>query len=93
MVEAVCKPRKILMMVTDGDPVDQLIDKLKPLLSPEDILLDGGNSHFCDTQIRSLQLSEKGIYFIGIGVSGGVKGARSGASLMVGGNEKAYNRV
>ncbi|RPD37724.1 NADP-dependent phosphogluconate dehydrogenase [Candidatus Liberibacter solanacearum] len=93
MVEAISQPRKILMMITDGNPVDQLIEKLKPLLSSEDILLDGGNSHFADTQTRSLGLNQKGIYFIGIGVSGGTNGARYGPSLMVGGNEKAYHSI
>ncbi|MBL0848651.1 MAG: NADP-dependent phosphogluconate dehydrogenase [Candidatus Liberibacter ctenarytainae] len=93
MVEAIRPPRKIIMMITDGKPVDLLIKKLKSLLSPEDILMDGGNSDFRDTQIRSKKLSEKGIFFIGIGISGGTNGARYGASLMVGGNAVAYLHI
>ncbi|MEG8098934.1 NADP-dependent phosphogluconate dehydrogenase [Candidatus Liberibacter brunswickensis] len=93
MVNAVRKPRKILMMITDGNPVDQLIEKLEPLLSPEDILLDGGNSHFSDTEKRSLKLKNKEISFVGVGISGGIEGARYGASLMVGGSEKSYHNI
>ncbi|AHA27609.1 NADP-dependent phosphogluconate dehydrogenase [Candidatus Liberibacter americanus] len=93
MVEAISIPRKIFMMITDGKPIDLLIEKLEPMLSAEDILMDGGNSNFHDTQIRSIKLNKKKIRFFGIGVSGGSNGARYGASLMIGGNEKAYRNI
>ncbi|ADO74797.1 NADP-dependent phosphogluconate dehydrogenase [Stigmatella aurantiaca] len=87
------RPRRILLMVTAGDPVDQMMDRLAPLLSPGDVLIDGGNSWFQDTQRREKAYREKGLRFIGMGVSGGEEGARHGPSLMPGGPAEAYEHI
>ncbi len=87
------KPRRILMMIKSGTPVDQTIEKLKPLLDEGDILIDGGNSWFKDTQRREKDLREMGINFFGVGISGGEEGARHGPSIMPGGNEEAYEHI
>ncbi len=79
------RPRRIMMMIPAGDPVDATIAKLQPLLDHGDVLIDGGNSWFEDTQRRQHWLEEAGIHFIGCGVSGGEEGARRGPSLMPGG--------
>ncbi len=92
-IQALKSPRAILLMVPAGDPVDQCIQSLKPLLSKGDILIDGGNSWFKDTQRREAELAKEGFYFFGSGVSGGEEGARFGPSLMPGGNPKAYDFV
>ena len=92
-VESLEKPRKIILMVKAGDPVDQMIDHLLPYLEEEDLIIDGGNSHYMDTSRRIKQLSEKGILFLGMGVSGGEYGALHGPSLMPGGSKKAYEMV
>jgi len=92
-VESLEKPRKIILMVKAGDPVDQMIDHLLPYLEEEDLIIDGGNSHYMDTSRRIKQLSEKGILFLGMGVSGGEYGALHGPSLMPGGTRKAYEMV
>ncbi len=89
-VKALKSPRAILLMVPAGEAVDQCIQSLKPLLAKGDILIDGGNSWFKDTQKREAELSKEGLYFFGSGVSGGEEGARFGPSLMPGGNPKAY---
>ena len=82
-----------MMMVRAGSPVDELMDQLFPLLSPGDILIDGGNSNYEDTN-RRVQLAEsKGFLFVGSGVSGGEEGALNGASIMPGGSEKAWPEV
>ena len=86
-------PRKILIMVKAGDPVDSVINQLKPFLEPTDIIIDGGNSHYEDTIRREKALKEDGIRFVGMGVSGGEEGARHGASLMPGGNEEAWPHI
>ncbi|PID43221.1 MAG: phosphogluconate dehydrogenase (NADP(+)-dependent, decarboxylating) [Proteobacteria bacterium] len=83
-------PRKIMLMVRAGDVVDQFINRLQPLLDAGDIIIDGGNSHFPDTSRRVQALKEKGIRFIGTGVSGGEEGARLGPSMMPGGNPEAW---
>jgi len=93
LVESLEKPRKIILMVKAGDPVDQMIDHLLPYLEEEDLIIDGGNSHYMDTSRRIKQLSEKGILFLGMGVSGGEYGALHGPSLMPGGTRKAYEMV
>jgi 6-phosphogluconate dehydrogenase len=93
LVEALDKPRKILMMVPAGKPVDAVIQELKPLLSPGDILIDGGNSFFQDTDRRGKDLAAAGIHYIGSGVSGGEEGALHGPALMPGGPEEAYRAV
>ena len=86
-------PRKIMMLVPAGKIVDAVIEDLLPHLDKGDIVIDGGNSHFTDTEVREKYLTEKGIEFLGVGVSGGEEGARHGASIMPGGNEEAYNHV
>lgn len=86
-------PRKIMMLVPAGKIVDSVIEDLLPHLEKGDIVIDGGNSHFTDTEVREKYLNEKGIEFLGVGVSGGEEGARHGASIMPGGNEEAYNHV
>jgi 6-phosphogluconate dehydrogenase len=87
------KPRKILMMVPAGAPVDQVIAAIAPLLSPGDILIDGGNSFFRDTERRAKELEPARIRFIGTGISGGEAGALHGPSIMPGGPEDAYREV
>lgn len=89
-VESLKKPRKIMLMVKVGKPVDAFIEKLLPFLEKGDIIVDGGNSYFKDTIRRYESLTEKGILFIGTGVSGGEEGALKGPSLMPGGSEEAY---
>lgn len=95
--EELCKllkrPRRIMMMVKAGDVVDKTIEMLLPFLEPGDILIDGGNSLYTDSNRRSKALSEKGILFIGTGVSGGEEGARFGPSIMPGGNRDAWPAV
>ncbi len=92
-VESLEQPRKIIMMVKAGQAVDETIDTLLPLLSKGDVIMDGGNSFYKDTVRRSSRLEEKGIYFIGTGISGGEEGARNGPSIMPGGDSKAYKLV
>ncbi len=86
-------PRRILLMVPAGAPVDAVIEDLKPHLQPEDIVLDGGNSFFADTDRRGKQLEPVGVDYIGMGVSGGEDGARHGPALMPGGQQAAYKHV
>lgn len=87
------RPRKIMMMVQAGAAVDKVIESLLPYLEEGDILIDGGNSHFPDTTRRTESLKEKGILYIGTGVSGGEEGARRGPSIMPGGNAKAWPQL
>ncbi len=87
------KPRKILMMVNAGKPVDDVISRLIPYLEPGDILMDGGNSHFSDTKRRVEYLEEQKLIFLGIGISGGQEGARIGPSTMPGGPLNGYKEV
>ena len=84
------KPRKVFLMVKAGKAVDDVISELKPHLEPGDIIIDGGNSHFLDTERRSEQLESEGFLYIGTGVSGGDEGALWGPSLMPGGKKEAY---
>ncbi|MEW6086534.1 MAG: NADP-dependent phosphogluconate dehydrogenase [Chloroflexota bacterium] len=93
LVAALDKPRVILMMVPAGDPVDEAIASITPYLEEGDILIDGGNSFFVDTERRIKTLEEEGIRFIGMGVSGGEKGALTGPSLMPGGDAFAMEQV
>jgi 6-phosphogluconate dehydrogenase len=93
LVNNLNSPRIVMLMVKAGDVVDQYIDKLVPLLSTGDIIVDGGNSLFTDTNRRTTTLKEKGIRFIGTGVSGGEEGARHGPSIMPGGNKEAWPYV
>lgn len=87
------KPRKILLMVPAGAAVDYVIDQLTPLLEANDILIDGGNSHYRDSQRREALLSQHKINFLGVGISGGEEGALTGPSMMAGGNLQAYQEV
>lgn len=93
LVEALEKPRKIIMMVRAGAPVDELIEQLVPHLEKGDILIDGGNSEYHDTARRVADLEARGLLFIGTGISGGQEGARRGPSVMPGGSEKAWPAV
>ncbi len=86
-------PRRVMLMIKAGKPVDMTIDALLPLLDEGDIIIDGGNSHFPDTIRRTQSLKEKGILFIGTGISGGEEGARFGPSIMPGGNPDAWPHV
>ncbi len=92
-VNALSKPRKIMVMVKAGAPVDAVIDQLIPLLEPGDLIIDGGNSYFLDTERRSKESQAKGFHFIGTGVSGGEEGALKGPSIMPGGPPEAYALV
>lgn len=93
LVASLEKPRKIMMMVKAGAAVDEMIDKLLPLLDDGDILIDGGNSHFPDTARRTAYVESKGKLYIGTGVSGGEEGALNGPSLMPGGSPAAWPYV
>src|SRR3989440_1004673 len=92
-VKALERPRKIILLVKAGDPVDWTINQIKPFLDKGDIIIDGGNSYFLDTERREKQLKEEGLFFIGSGVSGGEKGALWGPSLMPGGDRNAYEQI
>ncbi|HEX7366570.1 MAG TPA: decarboxylating NADP(+)-dependent phosphogluconate dehydrogenase [Pelobium sp.] len=92
-VASLKSPRKVMLMVKAGKPVDIFIDLLIPLLSPGDIIIDGGNSHFPDTERRVKYVESKGLLFIGAGVSGGEEGALLGPSIMPGGSPKAWPAV
>jgi 6-phosphogluconate dehydrogenase len=87
------RPRRILMMIPAGKPVDQTIEKIQPVLEAGDILIDGGNSWFEDTRRREAALRAAGIHFVGCGVSGGEEGARIGPSIMPGGSVDAWNGI
>ncbi|MEI7907521.1 MAG: NAD(P)-binding domain-containing protein, partial [Bacteroidota bacterium] len=90
---AMKQPRKILIMVQAGKAVDAVIDAIVPSLQPGDILIDGGNTHFPDTTRRVKALEQKGLLFIGTGVSGGEEGALLGPAIMPGGSVKAWEHV
>ena len=92
-VSSLKAPRRIMLMVKAGDVVDKFIEQLLPLLDKGDIIIDGGNSLFDDSSRRTQYLAEKGILFVGSGVSGGEDGARHGPSIMPGGNEAAWPEV
>jgi 6-phosphogluconate dehydrogenase len=93
MVKQLKLPRKLMMLVPAGKPVDDVIADLLPLLGPGDILIDGGNSHYTDTLRRLSYLKGKNIHFMGVGISGGEYGARTGPSIMPGGDPVAYTFV
>ncbi|REC50376.1 NADP-dependent phosphogluconate dehydrogenase [Chryseobacterium pennipullorum] len=84
-------PRKIILMVPAGKPVDAVLESITPLLSPKDIVIDAGNSYFKDTERRIADLASKNLHFMGMGVSGGEQGARRGPSIMPGGDREAFN--
>src|SRR5580693_8604614 len=93
LIQALKKPRRGMLMVKAGDTVDHMIDNLLPHLEKGDIVIDGGNSHYPDTNRRTKTLADNGILFIGTGVSGGEEGARFGPSIMPGGNPAAWPHV
>jgi 6-phosphogluconate dehydrogenase len=93
MIAALKTPRKIFIMVQAGKAIDQIIEQLLPHCSPGDCIIDGGNSHFTDTIRRARYLEEKGLLYVGTGVSGGEEGARKGPSMMPGGSPKAWPLV
>src|SRR5205823_14620819 len=92
-IGALKRPRKAMMMIKAGKPVDQVIGEVAPLLEKGDVLIDGGNSLVIDTQRRFHELEGKGIHYIGCGVSGGEEGALKGPSLMPGGSHEAYEII
>ncbi len=92
-VQALARPRKILVMVKAGAPVDAVIAQLKPFLEPGDMLIDGGNSLYTDTERRTKELEASNFGFVGMGVSGGEEGALNGPSLMPGGTDTAYGEL
>jgi 6-phosphogluconate dehydrogenase len=92
-VNSLSTPRTVMMLVPAGPIVDSVIHDLLPYLETGDLIIDSGNSHFKDTDLRAKTLAEKGILFIGVGISGGEDGARHGPSLMPGGPKEAYERV
>ena len=92
-VKALERPRKAILLVKAGDPVDWTVDQIKPYLEEGDIIIDGGNSYFVDTERREKDLKAQGLNFIGSGVSGGEKGALWGPSLMPGGDKNAYEQI
>lgn len=87
------KPRIVMILVPAGDAVDSVIAELKGYMEPGDFFIEGGNSHFTDTERRARELATKGLGFIGVGVSGGESGARNGPSMMAGGTQESYDRV
>lgn len=93
MISLLESPRKVMMMVRAGEVVDQYISQLVPLLSAGDVIIDGGNSDFIDTERRVSELAKQGLHYIGMGVSGGEEGARHGPSIMPGGDERAWPLV
>jgi len=93
LVGALERPRRVLIMVKAGAPVDDVTEHLTALLEPGDIVIDGGNSHFEDTRRREASLRAKGLHFIGTGISGGEEGALNGPSMMPGGSDESYQAV
>ena len=93
LVSLLDPPRRVLLMVTAGAGTDRVIDALLEYLDPGDVLIDGGNSHFPDTDRRAKRLQEAGLHFVGCGISGGEEGALWGPSIMPGGNFEAYERI
>ncbi|MCB2227954.1 MAG: NADP-dependent phosphogluconate dehydrogenase [Desulfarculaceae bacterium] len=92
-VELLAKPRAALLIVSAGKAVDAVIGELTPLMEQDDLIIDGGNSHFIDTDRRAGEVEAKGLAYLGMGISGGEEGARRGPSLMPGGHQAAYERV
>ena len=92
-VAALLPPRVVWLMIPAGAPVDTMISRLLPLLDSGDILIDGGNSWYQDSQRRHAQMLQAGIHFMDVGTSGGTEGARNGACLMIGGDREIYYRI
>ena len=93
MIDQLKTPRKLMMLVPAGKPVDSVISDLVPILEKGDIIIDGGNSHYTDTLRRINELKNMGFHFMGIGISGGEEGARKGPSIMPGGDKEAYDQI
>ena len=93
LIASLSRPRKVMLMIQAGKPVDAVIEQLIPLLEQGDIILDGGNSFFEDTRRRTKMLEAQGIHYLGVGISGGEEGARFGPSIMPGGSRDAYEPV
>src|SRR4051795_7061698 len=87
------RPRRVLIMVKAGKPTDDVIDEFAPLLEPGDMLIDAGNAHYLDTRRREKSLRERGLHFVGSGVSGGEEGALHGPSIMPGGSKESYESL
>ncbi|RIQ18395.1 NADP-dependent phosphogluconate dehydrogenase [Jiangella rhizosphaerae] len=92
-VAALERPRRLVVMVKAGAATDAVIDEFAPLLEPGDMIIDGGNAHFADTRRREAALRERGLHFVGTGISGGEEGALNGPSIMPGGSEEAYESL
>lgn len=93
LVQSLERPRRLVIMVKAGPPTDEVVDELAPLLDSGDILVDAGNAHFEDTRRRQAALAERGLHFVGSGVSGGEEGALEGPSIMPGGSQQAYGEL
>src|SRR5690242_476321 len=92
-VQALERPRRLVIMVNAGAATDAVIDEFAPLLQPGDMIIDGGNAHFHDTRRREAKLREQGLHFVGMGVSGGEEGALNGPSIMPGGSAESYQSL
>jgi 6-phosphogluconate dehydrogenase len=92
-VSSLAKPRAVIVMVKAGEPTDDVINDLVPLLDRDDIIVDCGNAHYVDTRRREISLRQRGIHFVGCGVSGGEEGALNGPSIMPGGSTESYDRL
>ncbi|MFC4590789.1 NADP-dependent phosphogluconate dehydrogenase [Sphaerisporangium corydalis] len=92
-VASLARPRKMVIMVKAGQSTDAVIEEFAPLLEPGDIMIDGGNAHFADTRRREKALRERGLHFVGVGISGGEQGALDGPSIMPGGSQEAYESL
>ncbi|OKJ94556.1 6-phosphogluconate dehydrogenase [Streptomyces sp. CB03234] len=92
-VAALERPRRLVVMVKAGEPTDSVIEEFAPLLEPGDVIIDGGNAHFTDTRRRESELRERGIHFVGAGISGGEEGALHGPSIMPGGPAESYESL
>ncbi|HEX2949476.1 MAG TPA: NAD(P)-binding domain-containing protein [Armatimonadota bacterium] len=88
-IDALASPRMIMLLVPAGPPVDAVIRELLPRLTKGDIIIDGGNSHFTDTNLRQCALDQHGMHLLGVGISGGEEGARNGPSIMPGGGPRS----
>ena len=92
-MQALERPRRLVIMVNAGPATDAVIDEFAPLLEPGDMIIDGGNAHFGDTRRREAKLRQQGLHFVGMGVSGGEEGALNGPSIMPGGSAESYQSL
>ncbi len=93
LVASLAKPRQVIIMVKAGAPTDAVIDELADLMEPGDMIIDGGNAHFADTRRREAALRDRGLHFVGAGISGGEEGALNGPSIMPGGSPESYKHL